>query len=315
MVAKIRLIALPSALTVDFRIPAGATSNTFFTSAPVGTTGSVPGTSVRKLAMPTMLEAFARTRLSADTAFASAGQVSGARLASPYRQSCSLVKLSTNFTDWFLNAPPDTTYIPSSLEIPACCSISWMSRTAVDDGLTHSIGSVWIFKLVLDQDPADEDHERGHDERRCDLPGHAAEEHDEAPERTFAVVARLRRRLVLTDAERGQRAHDRNETDRRDTDREQEPEAADHRNLREAQGREGEDRVERDHEQRGTEVARALLDRMLRVVDDHLLLDARVHLDRVVDADAEHHRQAADRDERERDAEVARRVRTPRSHR
>ena len=40
-------------------------------------------------------------------------------------------------------------------------------------------------------------------------------------------------------------------------------------------------------------------------VDDHLLLDARVHLDRVVDADAEHHRQARDRDDRERDAEVA----------
>ena len=40
-------------------------------------------------------------------------------------------------------------------------------------------------------------------------------------------------------------------------------------------------------------------------VDDHLLLDARVHLDRVVDADAEHHGQAGDRDDRERDAEVA----------
>ena len=40
-------------------------------------------------------------------------------------------------------------------------------------------------------------------------------------------------------------------------------------------------------------------------VDDDLLLDARVHLDRVVDADAEHHRQARDRHDRERDAEVA----------
>ena len=38
---------------------------------------------------------------------------------------------------------------------------------------------------------------------------------------------------------------------------------------------------------------------------DHLLLDARVHLDRVVDADAEHHREPGDGDDRERDAEVA----------
>ena len=40
-------------------------------------------------------------------------------------------------------------------------------------------------------------------------------------------------------------------------------------------------------------------------VDDHLLLDARVHLDRVVDADAEHHGQAGDGDDRQGDAEVA----------
>ena len=40
----------------------------------------------------------------------------------------------------------------------------------------------------------------------------------------------------------------------------------------------------------GPRFAGRLLDRVLRAVDDHLLLDARVHLDRVVDADAEHHR-------------------------
>ena len=40
-------------------------------------------------------------------------------------------------------------------------------------------------------------------------------------------------------------------------------------------------------------------------VDHHLLLDARVHLDRVVDPDAEHHRQPGDGDDRERDAQVA----------
>ena len=68
---------------------------------------------------------------------------------------------------------------------------------------------------------------------------------------------------------------------------------------------EREDRVEGDDEQRGPEVAGGLLDRVLGAVDDHLFLDARVHLDRVVDADAEHHREAGDRDDRERDAEVA----------
>ena len=55
----------------------------------------------------------------------------------------------------------------------------------------------------------------------------------------------------------------------------------------------------------GPEVARRLLDRVLAAVEDHLLLDARVHLDRVVDADAEHHRKTRDGDDRERDAEVA----------
>ena len=42
-----------------------------------------------------------------------------------------------------------------------------------------------------------------------------------------------------------------------------------------------------------------------------LLLDARVHLDRVVDTDAEHHGQAGDRDDRQRDAEVARKTERP----
>ena len=54
----------------------------------------------------------------------------------------------------------------------------------------------------------------------------------------------------------------------------------------------------------GPRLTDGLLDRVLGPVDDHLLLDARVHLDRVVDAHAEHHRQAGDRDDRQRDAEV-----------
>ena len=94
-------------------------------------------------------------------------------------------------------------------------------------------------------------------------------------------------------------------------DREQQPEVADHRDLGEVQGGEGEDRVERHDEQRRPEVARGLLDRVLAAIEDGLLLDARVHLDRVVDADAEHHGQAGDRDDRERDAEVARQTERP----
>ena len=96
-----------------------------------------------------------------------------------------------------------------------------------------------------------------------------------------------------------------------DADREQQPEVADHRDLGEAQRGEREDRVERHDEQRRPEVARGLLDRVLGAVEDGLLLDARVHLDRVVDADAEHHGQAGDRDDRERDAEVAREAERP----
>ena len=46
-------------------------------------------------------------------------------------------------------------------------------------------------------------------------------------------------------------------------------------------------------------------------VDHDLFLDARVHLDRVVDADTEHHRQPGDRDDRERDAEIARDAERP----
>ena len=44
---------------------------------------------------------------------------------------------------------------------------------------------------------------------------------------------------------------------------------------------------------------------------DHLLLDARVHLDRVVDADTEHHGEPGDRHDRQRDADVARDAERP----
>ncbi len=131
------------------------------------------------------------------------------------------------------------------------------------------------------------------------------------PSGPLAEVAALGRRLELADAEDRERQDDRAEADRRDADREQQPEVADHRHLGEVQRGEGEDRVERDDEQRGSEVPGGLLDRVLGAVDHDLFLDPRVHLDRVVDADAEHHGQTGDRDDRERDPEVAREAERP----
>ena len=105
------------------------------------------------------------------------------------------------------------------------------------------------------------------------------------------------------------------QADHGDADREQQAEVADHRHLGEAQGQEGEDGVEGDHQQGRAEGARRLLDRVLLPVDHHLLLDARVHLDRVVDAHAEHHREAGDGDDRQRDAEVAGQAEGPHARR
>src|SRR6185312_14545437 len=98
VVAKIRFVALPSLLTVDDLMPAGATSKICLTSAPVGAIGRVPGTSVRKLPMLTTLDALARTRLLAGLAFSAAVQACGNRLASPYLQSCCAVNPSTKCT-------------------------------------------------------------------------------------------------------------------------------------------------------------------------------------------------------------------------
>ena len=132
-----------------------------------------------------------------------------------------------------------------------------------------------------------------------------AEPHREPSECSLAEVATLRRRAVFADAEGGERHDDRVDADHGDADGEEQTEVTDHRDLGEAQGEEGEDGVERDDEQRRAEVARRLLDRMVGAVEDHLLLDAGMQLDGVVDADAEHHRQAGDRHDRQRNAEVA----------
>ena len=149
-------------------------------------------------------------------------------------------------------------------------------------------------ELVLDAMPADEDHDAGDREPDRGLAGQRRRATRRAgPSGPSRKSLALRRRLVLADAEDRERADDAVDADRGDTDGEQQAELPDHRHLGEAQRGEGEDRVEGDDEQRGPEVAGRLLDRVLGPVDDDLFLDARVHLDRVVDADAEHHGQAA----------------------
>ena len=133
--------------------------------------------------MLTMLDAFASTRLLAGVAFCAAVQACGNRSASPYLQSCWVVNPSTNFTVLSENASLDTTYIPSSLEMPACCSIAWMFCTAVDVRVDPLDRVRLDLELVLHEHAADEDDERRDRERRRDLPRHAAEPDDETSER------------------------------------------------------------------------------------------------------------------------------------
>ncbi len=119
-------------------------------------------------------------------------------------------------------------------------------------------------ELVLDDDPGHEDPDaRDREQHGCPRRD-AAEPDDQSAERTGAEVATLGGRLELADAEDGQREDDRADADRGDADREQESEVADHRHLGEVERGEREDGVERDDEQRGTEVARRLLDRDVR---------------------------------------------------
>ena len=143
-------------------------------------------------------------------------------------------------------------------------------------------------------------------------PGSAAQPHDEAAERPSLKSPALVGLRYSRMPRMASGFDDRADADGDDADGEQPAEVADHRHLGELDGGEGEHGVEGHHQQRRAEAAGRLLDRVRRLVDDHLLLDPGVHLDRVVDADAQHHRQAGDGDERQGDAEVARPGRRPR---
>ncbi len=84
---------------------------------------------------------------------------------------------------------------------------------------------------------------------------------------------------------------------------EQDAEVADHGHLGDAQRDEGDQRSERRREQWWGEVGHRLGDRVRLLVEDHLLLDTVVDLDREVDAHPDEDRQTRDRDERQADAD------------
>ena len=185
-----------------------------------------------------------------------------------------------------------------------------LERVDVGDGLGRLVDPCervgLQLELVLDGDAAGEDRRRW---RRASGTAHAWGSEPSLTVRRPSTPSRksrpVRRRAELADAEGGERHDDRVEADDGDADGEEQAEVADHRHLGEAQGEEGEDGVERDDEESRAEVARRLLDRVVGAIEDHLLLDAGVQLDGVVDPDAEHHGQPGDRHDRQRDAEVA----------
>ena len=161
------------------------------------------------------------------------------------------------------------------------------------------------LEVVLDGQAPQEDGEAGHGEGDRGPRRERAEAHHEAAEVALAEVLAGGRGAELSDAEGGQGQDDRRQADDGDADGQEQAELADHRDLGEAQGGEGEDGVEGDDQQGRAEAASGLLDGVVGSVEDDLLLHAGVHLDRVVDADAEQHGQAGDGDDRQRDAEVA----------
>ena len=109
----------------------------------------------------------------------------------------------------------------------------------------------------------------------------------------------------LADAEDRRRHHDADRDEHDHADREQHAEVADHRHLRQLQRQERDDAGDRGCDQRRRQVRHGLGDRVLVVVEHHLLLDAVVDLDREVDAEPDQDRQTRDRDQRQVDADQA----------
>src|SRR6266545_4730887 len=263
---------------------AGATVLAARTSAPVGVTWDAPGTSF------TM-------SLTVVTMPAPVSRVSGC-LA-----SCSVVKLSMNPTVWSSNTSFDCTNIPSSLDEPVSRSRTWRSWITCDFWLTHLIGSVCSSSFPSTRMPP------ANTITAITVSGMATPPGNPPSHTTIRPSGPVRKSLPLVGdlysrMPSAASGDDAAQADHRDADRQQQPELAEHRHLGEPQGSEGEDGVEGHHQQRRAQVSRRLLDRMRLAVDHHLFLDARVHLDRVVDPYPEHDGQAGDGDDRQRDAEV-----------
>ncbi len=204
-----------------------------------------------------------------------------------------------------MNTSGAVTYTPISFDECTCRSTSSMSLITCDFWLTHWIGSVCSVSLSSTVMPTTKipmlKMTSGSALAAGSEPSHTTRRPSGPSRKSLPFVGDRNSRMPRMASGQDDRA----QADGGDADRQQQAELPDHRHLGEAQRGEGEDGVERDDEQGRTEVAGRLLDRMLGAVDDHLFLDARVHLDRVVDADAEHHGQPGDRHDRERDAEVA----------
>ena len=233
-------------------------------------------------------------------------ELDAVRSMSGYLSSCSLANSWTKPTVSSLKTSSAWKNMPSSRDDRVSSrSVSRSCdhlRVLVDP--LHGVGLQ--LELALDDHAADEDHQRATTSeyrrgRAGRPPSHTTSRPSGASRKSRPLVGDLYSRMPRT----ASGSDDAAQADHRDADGEQQAEVADHRHLGEPQGGEGEDRVERHDEQRGAEVLGRLLDRVRLPVDDHLLLDPRVHLDRVVDAHAEHDRQAGDRDDRQRDAEVA----------
>ena len=157
----------------------------------------------------------------------------------------------------------------------------------------HLIGSLSILVSSLDEHAADEQRRRR--PRRCigrDLGRQAAELDDEVLDPETLRLA-LRRLLELADAERAIAGTTiPTITSTTIPTAEQHAEVADHRHLRDAQREEGGDAGDRGGDQRRREVGERLADRVLLVVEQHLLLDPVVDLDREVDAEPDQDRAA-----------------------
>ena len=135
--------------------------------------------------------------------------------------------------------------------------------------------------------------------------GSGPRRHDEPAERALAEVLPCRRRAVLADAEDGERDDDLHRQITAMPTASSSPKSRIIGTLANRRARNAKMASNVTTSSAGPRLRAVSWIGCVGAVEDHLLLDAGVHLDGVVDADAEHHRQTGDRDDRQRDAEVA----------